>query len=517
MAAISDLLPAILLFAYLGLLAAVVLLYGRLRDQTMEEYAVAGRSYPWWMMLFTVLATFIIASFYTSWFALAGSSGALAFYIVLYAVAGLVIYYAIAPRIWKWGKLHDLYNMPDFIRLRFNSPTLGILVAIGAIVIGAPWQVLSIKTFGMLMYEATNGTVPFDIGMGIITAVVLGYIVFSGMRSVVVTDFIQGIIATIAIFVAIFWIANGLFGGYGSLLNQVAAEQPGLLVVQGSTGYWASIILTGAIGAYAWLEVFNRIFLAKSVKEVKKVAVGGPILVVVSSFLVLVLGLGIGFVPEAASAGERALFVMAESVGGPILLAGIGVIVLAAGMSSIDSQLATVGIVTSWNIVKELKPDISNQRAVNVSRIVIVAWVGTAYYLATLELPLLANIAIWTYEGIVHLFPPIALGLFWKRGNAKAALLGIIVGLVTTYSINFMLAPGVGAPVAELGGFTGAIVGLPLNVGIYVVGAYLGSDVEYVDELFDEVAEYDGESLDVEGREEVLDQYDPIKMQPEDD
>ncbi|WP_096391167.1 sodium:solute symporter family protein [Halopenitus persicus] len=508
--AISDVLPAILLFAYLGLLAAVVLVYGRLRDQTMEEYAVAGRSYPWWMMLFTVLATWIIASFYTSWFAMAGTSGAIAFYIVLYTIAGLVVYYAIAPRIWKWGKLHDLYNMPDFIRLRFDSPTLAVLVAIGAIVIGAPWQVLSIKTFGMLMYEATNGTISFDVGMGIITAVVLGYIVFSGMRSVVVTDFVQGIISTVIVFIALVWISNALFGGFGPLLDQVATQQSELLTVQGSTGYWASIILTGTIGGYAWLEIFNRIFLAKDVTEVKKVAVGAPILVTVTSFMVLVLGLGVGLVPEAAEAGQSAFFVMAEAAGGPLLLAGVGIIVLAAGMSSIDSQLATMGVVVSWNVVKELKPDISTGKAVNVSRVVIVAWVLVAYYLATLDLPLLARIAIWTYEGIVHLFPPIALGLIWKRGNATAALAGIVVGLTTTYGINFLLAPSVGGPIAELAGFTGAIIGLPLNVAIYVIGAYVGTDVEYVDELFAEVAEYDGESLDLESRQQVLDRYDPI-------
>ncbi|WP_101295767.1 sodium:solute symporter family protein [Halegenticoccus soli] len=506
---LSDLLPALLIFAYLALLGVVVLLYGRMRDSTMEEYAVAGRSYPWWMMIFTVLATWLVASVYTSWFAWAGSGGVIAFYLVIYTIAALVVYYALAPRVWKWGKLHDLYNMPDFIRLRYNSPGLAVLMAIGGIIIGAPWQVLSIKTFGFLMEEATNGTIPFNVGMGIITLVVLGYIVFAGMRSVVITDFVQGIISTIILLVALVWIAHSLFGGFGPLLGQVAAKTPSLLTVQDSSGYWASIILTGTIGGYAWLEVFNRIFLAKDVREVKKVAVGAPLLAVVATFALLVLGMGASLVPQVTEAGESAFFVMARMAGGPLLLAGVGIIVLAAGMSSIDSQLATLGVVTSWNVVKELKPDISTKDAVNISRAVIVLWVAIAFYLATLDLPLLAKIAIWAYEGIVHLVPPIVLGLFWKRGNKYGAFAGIVLGLTVTFTINLTMASSFGGP--AIAGFTGAIIGLPVNVAMYVVGAYLGPEVDYVDELFEEISEYDGsKTLDLKSRGNVLGEYEPL-------
>ena len=55
--ALNDLLPAILIFGYIGLLGVIVLVWGRMRDNTIEEYAVAGRSYPWRMMIFTILAT----------------------------------------------------------------------------------------------------------------------------------------------------------------------------------------------------------------------------------------------------------------------------------------------------------------------------------------------------------------------------------------------------------------------------------------------------------------------------
>lgn len=504
--ALNDILPAILIFAYLGVLAVIVVLYGRMKDRSMEEYAVASRSFPWWTVMFTVIATWIVAAAYTGWFALASSNGVLAFYIIIYSVAGLVVYYAIAPRVWKWGKLHDLYNMPDFVRLRYNSPTLAVIMAIAAIIIGAPWQVLAIKTFGFLMVEATNGTVPFDVGMAIITLAVLGYVVFAGMRSVVVTDFVQGIIATIGLVIALILIAESLFGGFGSLLAEVASTSSELMTVTTSPGYWASIILTGTIGSYAWLEVFNRIFLANDVKEVKKVAVGGPIIVIISMFLLYTLALGVGLT-SAAGTGQRAFFAMARAAGGPLLLAVVGIVVLAAGMSSIDSQLTTMGVVISWNIVKEAIPEISNERAVNISRVVIVAWVIVAFYIATLDLPLLARIAIWTYEALVNLVPTIFLGMYWRKGNKYGAITGLLVGLIVTYTINFTLASSIGGP--AIAGFTGAIIGLPVNAAIYIAGAYLGPEVDYVNELFEEIHDYDGENLDVENRERVQDQYDP--------
>lgn len=513
MTAVSDVLPALLIGAYLVALSLVVIVWGRMREDTMEEYAVAGRSFPWYMMVFTVLATWLVASTYTGWFAWAGSGGAIAFYYVIYTIAALVIYYALAPRIWKWGKLHDLYNMPDFIRLRYNSSYLAVLMAIAGIIVGAPWQVASIKTFGFLMREATNGTVPFNVGMGLITLVVLGYIVFAGMRSVVITDFVQGLISTVILFAAVTWIAYALFGGFGPLVDQVARQSESMFRVSQSSGYWASIIITGALGGYAWLEVFNRIFLARNVREIKKVAVVAPLVVVLATFALFLLGMGTSLL--AGVSGQGAFFQMAERAGGPLLLAGVGIIILAAGMSSIDSQLTTMGVVISWNIVKELSPDMSTDRAVNISRIAIVAWVAIAFGLATLDLPLLAKIGVWTYEGIVHLLPPIIFGLFWRRGNKYAAGGGVLAGLCTTFGINLTMASSFAGPAVM--GFTGAIVGLPVNVLVFVVLAYLGEDVGYVDDLFEEVEEYDGGEIDVESREDVLEQYQPLGSTEDDD
>jgi SSS family solute:Na+ symporter len=511
--ALNDILPAILIFAYLGLLALIIILYGRMKNSSMEEYAVASRSFPWWAVMFTVIATWITAASYTGWFALTSSRGVHGFYIVIYSVVGLVIYYAIAPRVWKWGKLHDLYNMPDFIRLRYNSPAFAVIMAIAGIIIGAPWQILAIKTFGFLMTEATNGTIPFDIGMAIVTIAVLGYIVFAGMRSVVVTDFVQGIIATFGLVIALVLIAESLFGGFGSLLAEVASKHPEQMTVPSKPGYWASIILTGAIGSYAWLEIFNRIFLADEVKELKKVAVGGSFIVIISTFLLYTLALGVGLT-SAAGTGQRAFFVMARDAGGPLLLAIVGIVVLAGGMSSIDSQLTTVGVVVSWNIVKEAMPGITNERAVNISRVVIIAWVIFAFYIATLDLPLLAKIAIWTYEFLVQLTPSLYLGMYWRKGNKYGAIAGLLVGLIVTFSINFTLASSIGGP--AIAGFTGAIIGLPVNIAIYVVGAYLGPEVDYVDELFKEIREYDGEDSDVESSEQVQDQYNPLSPSEDD-
>lgn len=502
----SDILPAILIFAYLGVLSLIVVIWGRMRERSMEEYAVASRSFPWWAMVFTVLATWLVASTYTGWFAWAGSGGAIAFYYVVYTIAALVIYYAIAPRVWKWGKLHNLYNMPDFIRLRYNSPALAIVMAVAGIIIGAPWQVMSIKTFGFLMTEATNGVIPFNVGMGLITLVVLAYIVFAGMRSVVVTDFVQGILSTIILLVGIVWIAYALFGGFGPIVTQISQSGTEMFTVQDSSTYWASIVLTGTIGGYAWLEIFNRIFLAKNVREIKKVAVYAPLIVVFATFFLFLLGMGAGLLPDVE--GQTAFFSMARMAGGPVLLAGVGIIILAAGMSSIDSQLTTMGVVTSWNIVKEAKPDISTGRAVNISRLVIVVWVLIAFSIATLDLPLLALIGVWTYEGIVHLFPPIFLGLFWHKGNKYSAGAGLIAGLAITYSVNLLWASSFGGP--ALMGFTGAIVGLPVNFGVAILGAYLVDDVPYVEDLFEELHEYDGGEIDTDSREKVLSQYDPM-------
>jgi len=478
----------IIVVIYFCILGLVVGKWGKGKEKGLNEFAVAGRSGPWWLIMFTVLATWIIGSTYTATMGYAVMSGAIGIYMAMYSVMGLIIFYYIGPRIWVWGKVHNLYNLPDYIGRRYGDRRLAILVAIAGFIIGAPWQIMALKTFGYTTTALTYGALPEVAGMAIFAIAITAYCVYGGMRSVVVTDFFQGIICVVVVIGGIIACIYAKFGGIGPMFQQVLAQRPEMLVIE-DTKYWTSIIVASFLGAYCWLEIFNRIFLAKSVRDLKIIARGAPILVGTVYFLVGILGIGgsiLASVNVDLAAAESGFLTIFSEVGGPVLLAFAAIIIIAAEMSSIDSQIATAGVVLARNAVNEFKrTKLTEDRVVKLSRWIIGIWMVMVYFLSIGELPALIVIAIVTYEFLATMFPTIIIGALWKRGTAKACWASMAVGWIVCGILQI-------SPVTQawFGGWGAGITGAFFAIIVYFAVSLASPKDEKVEALFAEVEAY---------------------------
>ncbi|UCF96908.1 MAG: sodium:solute symporter family protein [Spirochaetaceae bacterium] len=486
----SSWLSILILAIYFAVLTFFTVRSARMKEKSMEEYAVAGRRFGMFFVMMTVVATLLVGSTYTGWFVWAGEEGLIAHYDIIYVAAGYLILYLFAKRVWVWGKKHNLLTQPDFIQMRYRSRPLTIIFSVLSVVIEAPWTIMEFATLGFLAQAITFGAIPKNVGMIIIVAFILFYIYYSGMRAVVVTDLIQGIISSLVIAVGLVVIIVVVFGGFGPLYQKLfqAAPENLTITLDGAYTYqyWSSIIITGSLGLFAWASMFNRIYAAKSVKTVKRATWWGAIITVVFSALVLILGLGVKLLPEAMEAGEQAFFWILNSVGGPILMSLGGIVVIAASMSLIDSVITTHGVIIAENLIKYTRPNLPSERRVTISRIAIVIYIIVALVIAMLDLPNLAHIAIILYEGLLQIVPVLLFAMFWKRSNKHAALWGMLVGLAV--AIVFAAIP---TGWEMFGGWTPGIIGCLANLVIHVILGFALKKEAHVDELFAQVKDYD--------------------------
>jgi SSS family solute:Na+ symporter len=340
---------------------------------------------------------------------------------------------------------------------------------------------MAFKTYGYVMYALSNGAIPFNLGMVLSVVVITAYILYGGQRSVVVTDFLQGLISCVIVVVGLVFVAHRLFGGYGQLLQDTFRENAQLFLVGDST-YWACIIIGGSLGAYCWLEIFNRIFMARSVKDVRNVVVGAPIVVVIFSTLLMMLSYGGIFIPKVMADVESGFLIMFRMAGGPLLLAAAAVIIIAADMSNTDSALVTNSTVIAKNVVGALR-SLTDAQLVMTARVVAVIYMAAGLIVAMTDLPILAFIAIWTYECLLQGFAVIILGALWSRGTLKGAVAAMAVGLPVTLAL--MALPDLSARL--LGSWTPGVVGFVVNMVVYVGIALATPPDKRVEELFNEI------------------------------
>ncbi len=479
----------IIVLIYFGLLALVITRWGKAKSTTLAEFAVTGRETPWWLMLFTILGTWFVGSTYTAFFGWAVFEGAIVLYATLYSLVGLIIFYYIAPRVWVWGKVHNLYNLPDYIQLRYNNKGLYIVIAIAVgFLLSWPWQVMALKTFGYVVMSISYGAIPMPVGIGIFAAIIAFYCVYGGMRSVVLTDFIQGILCTIVVLGGMLIVLQVKFGGMGDMFQQVLKEKPALLTIS-NPHYFIGICVASSLGAYCWPEIFNRIFLARGSRDVKIIGRIAPIVVLLLGFLLVAMGIGGGLLSSVnvdLASAESGFLIMFEEVGGPLMLAFAAIIIIAAEMSSIDSQLTVMGTIFSNNIIAAFKKDgLSEEKVVSISRWFIVLYMILIWFFSIGDIGALYKYAVVSYEFLASLFPAIIIGILWRRGNTMAAWVSIIGGSVVCGILQ--LWPDLQATFGGFGaGFSGAVVAIVL----YFVVGFATPEDERIAGLFAEVETY---------------------------
>lgn len=481
------------LVVYFGLMvwAAFFSKTGRMENKgDIDEFAVGGRNFGWIIVLFTLMGLFVTASIYSSWFSWATYEGIFVQYLCVYSVFGFVFTYLFAKRIWLWGKEYNFLTQPDYIQKRYNSRPLSCLFGVAAILIEAPWIIIEFAAMGYLMQAVTYGAIPYRLGMIIIVVFVMAYIMYSGMKSLAITELLQGLLSTVVIIGGFIFIIYKLFGGFGPMFQDVYAAAPDNLTISfGGTysyGYWSSVIITASLGIMGWASFFTRIYTSKSIMDVKKVSWWSAIIAVIVCTLLFVVALGGILIPDVveASADNTGIFKMAELAGGPWLLGLMGVVVVAAGMSLISVVMNSHSIIISENFIKPFRPNISSAGRVKVARWTTLIYSLIALLIALCDIPNLYDIAIVAYECIAQVVPMVILSMYWKRSNKFGAGLGFIIGGIVTVAMTVT-----GASVL---GFSGGVVGLCINILVHVACGFIFPKDKGVDEMFEVIEKYEG-------------------------
>ena len=486
----TSMTPFITLIVYMLVIIWAVTRYGRLKDESLEEYAVAGRSFPWFFMVFTVLGSWYPGDTFAAVTGTAVFSGAWCMYMFFYSLIGAAFFYFIAPRVWIWGKTHGLVSMPDYIKSRYDSKALATIFAVAITMLGWVWLMTGFKMTGYVMYEVSYHAIPFNVGVYIIPVFVMVYILIGGMRSIVVTDLIQGIISTVIVIFGIVFVIQKLFGGAGAMFAQLIAEKPDEWLTISGPNEWSSTLIACGLGAYCWLEEFNRIFVAKSPKDLKKVARLVPIIIAFFGISLTILALGGGLLPEVTASqasAESAILIMFSKAGGPIFLAFAGIIVITASMSNMDSLVNANAVAIAKNVIGDnVKAGISDQTTVLITRIITVVSVLACAWWATADIPLIATLMITTYEFLLCFFAGIILGVFWKRGSALGTYISLAVGIPTV--VLLLLND---SWLAAFHGFAPGLIGGTFSIVAYLIVGLVREPSDHIESLFSEVDKYE--------------------------
>ncbi len=202
-------------------------------------------------------------------------------------------------------------------------------------------------------------------------------------------------------------------------------------------------------------HLFQHWLTARSAKSFRLTVIAHPLcIMIVWVPCVLVGAWASGVLPPGIPPPAVLSAMLNLLVGDPILIGLLTAGVLAAIMSSLDSQFLCLGtIFTNDIVIHRSGPNkYSDIQIIFIARCFIVVIVGLTYGLAMLAKDAnVFDLAIWCFSGFSALFPVIFAALYWKRTTKEGAIASIIAALVTWlyyfhksgYGGEYMVGPGI--------------------------------------------------------------------------
>jgi sodium/proline symporter len=427
---------------YLVMMMAVGALFYR-RTTSLSDYILGGRKLNYWVTSLSAQASDMSGWLLMGLPGYALLAGLEAFWIAFGLALGTWVNWKfVARRLRRYTEISgDSITLPDYFESRFRD-TSRILRVVSSIFILVFFLVYTSSGFvaGAILFSAIFD-LPYATGLIIGVVVIIGYTFLGGFTAVSWTDFIQGCLMFVAITIVPL-VGFGLAGGIGGTFNAVRLANPEFLnaftTTDGSPLGAIAIIslLAWGLGYFGQPHILARFMAIRSSEEIKPARRIATVWVVVSLTGAVLVGLiGIAnnsFMPAGASS-EQVFIYMIDGVIPP-LLAGIFLsAILAAIMSTADSQL----LVTSSALTEDFYAVLLRNRAsqtelVWISRFAVVLVAIIASIIAFDPESTVLGLVSYAWGGFGATFGPIVLlSLFWRRMTRNGAIAGLVVGGLT--------------------------------------------------------------------------------------
>ena len=440
-------LKAAIIAGYLAAVTLVGFLARRRSRPGQEDFFLAGRSLGPVLLLLTLAAT-NFSAFTVFGFAGAGYRIGYAYFPIMAFGTGFMAltFLFVGIPIWRAGRRLGAVSPPELIWHRFRNKPLRIAYLSVMVLFTVPY--LAIQPMGA--GYALNGLlgIPYELGAVLVTVVVVGYVLLGGFRGVVWTDALQGVLM-LAAMVVIFLAVSKALGGYDHANKVVFGRNPRLFIRPGGGAQltvlvWFSYMALWFLCDPMFPQLFQRFLAAKNAKSLRFSAVVYPLLTGVLFFLPIATGvMGRAVFPKLY--GTETDKILPKLVG-ELLPGWLGALAIAAGltalMSTMDSQLLTLGSMFSRDVRDMVKPKrakfLLNERLV----VVVLALAGLA--LALRPWNTILEIATETFTGLAVLFPVTVAAIYWRRTNPWAAFASIVTGESLLVLYHFKLLPTFG-------------------------------------------------------------------------
>jgi len=445
----------------------------------LDEWGLGGRKFGSWVTWFLVGGDIYTAYTFVAVPALMFSAGAMGFFAIPYTIVMFPLVMMPLLRLWSVSRVHGYVTPADFVRGRYGSPTLALLVAITGILATMPYIALQLvgleavlRTMGFNQ-AGVLGHAPLFVAFVILAL----YTYQSGLRAPALIAFVKDVLIFLVVFVAVLYLPiklggwQGIFTAAESRFRQSNNPADGLLLNVNNQVQYATLALGSALALFLYPHAITGVLAARSRSVIKRNMSALPVYSLLLS-LVALLGyaaIAAGVRPLQNNATGRTdsntiIPVLFDQqfpdwfAGVAFAAIGIGALVPAAIMSIAAANLWTRNVYKEY-VRPDATPDEEARQArwaslvVKLGAIVFIVGIDPQY---SIDLQLIGGVMI------LQTLPAVAISLYTRWFHRRALMAGWAVGMAYGVWMLYNVANpttgrahfgGAGYPMADLSFF----------------------------------------------------------------
>lgn len=422
---------------YFTLLLTLGLIFHK-KQTTSADYIMGNRSLNFWLVALSAHASDMSAWLFMAFPMTIFTLGLPYIWIAIGLLVGMFLnWHFVAPKLRSMTEYYNCYTLPSFFEKRFHDTagTLRLMSAIAMLIFLCHYLSGGLIAMGVLLENLFG--INYFISLSIAVLVVVIYTFVGGFTTVAWTDLFQALFL-LAVIIYVPVVAFSKISGWDQIVTTAHNKNIHLTFIPDhSLTSYTSIFLIAlgwGLGYFGMPHVLTKFMGIKDVKEMYKSKWIGMTWQLTALSAAAVIGLiGIAYFPEGLAKSEMIFVEMVKDLFHPFVAGFILCAIIAANMSTMDSQILVCGSIMSEDLYKRIfKKAPSDKKVLWVSKCSVVFISLLALGLAFYKSSTVADTVKYSWSGLGSAFGPLVLtSLYSNKINRFGAIAGIITGTVT--------------------------------------------------------------------------------------
>ena len=412
----------------------------------LDEWGLGGRKFGSWITWFLIGGDLYTAYTFVAVPALLFSAGAAGFFALPYTLITYPIVFLPLLRLWSVSRVHGYVTPADFVRGRFGSPALALIIAITGIVATMPYIALQLVGIeAVLRTMGINGSgIVGHLPLLIAFIILAAYTYQSGLRAPALIAFVKDILIYIVILVAVIYLPiklggwDDIFGAAKAKFDKTPATTDGTLLNANNQLQFITLAFGSALALFLYPHSITGVLASRGRKVIKRNMSALPAYSLLLGLLALLgfVAIAAKTVPVNNAATNKAdtNTIVPQLFHGqfPAWFAGIAFAAIGIG-ALVPAAIMSIAAANLWtrNVYKEfIRRDASpGDEAVQAKRASLVVKLGAIAFIVFIDPQFSIDLQLIGGVIILQTLPAVAISLYTRWFHIWGLVAGWVVGL----------------------------------------------------------------------------------------